>query len=193
MYGKDFEDELERVESRFPPDGRRGALLLALHAVQRIKGHVPDDAMHWLAARYGTSPADVMGVVSFYTMFHDKAPGQHVIWLCRTFSCQLMGSGRVMEAFEKELGCKAGGQDASGDFGLRWMECLAACDKAPCALVDDDMYEDLTPETVGLVLDRVRAGGGGGRIVQEAGNGKLLPLDVPRPAAETTVPRKGGL
>ncbi len=192
MYGKDFEDELDRIESRFPPDGRRGALLLALHAVQGVKGHVPDEAIHWLAKRYATSPADVMGVVSFYTMYHDKHPGRHVIWLCRTFSCQLMGSGRVMEAFEKALGCHAGGQDAEGQFGLRWMECLAACDKAPCALVDDDMYEDLTPESVGLVLDRVRAGGGGGRIVREGGAEKLVALDVPRPAGDSAVPRKGG-
>ena len=192
MYGKEFEDELERIESRFPPERKRAALLLALHAVQDVKGFVPDEALEWLAARYETSPADVLGVVSFYTMFHEKHPGRHVIWLCRTFPCQLKGSGQVMEAFEQALGCKAGGTDAGAEFGLRWMECLAACDKAPCALVDDDMYEDVTPESVGLVLEKVRQGGGGGRVVSEGGAPKLLPLDVPPFGAHHRVPRKAG-
>jgi len=192
MYGKDFEDELERVESRFPPERKRAALLLALHAVQRVKGFVPDEAVHWLAQRYDTSPADVQGVVSFYTMFHDRHPGRHVIWLCRTFSCQLLGAGAVMEAFAGALSCEPLGQDAKGEFGLRWMECLAACDKAPCALVDDDMYETLTPDSVSLVLDHVRKGGGGGRIVVEGGKPKLVPLDVPAPAGDSAVPRLGG-
>lgn len=188
MYGKDFEDELARHESRFPAENRSAALLLALHAVQRQAGHVGPQAVHWLAQRYGLSPADVQGVVSFYTMYFDEAPGKHVIWLCRTFSCQLMGSGHVMKAFEDRLGCAAGGQDSKGEFGLRWMECLAACDKAPCALVDDDMYECVSPSSIDLVLDHVRKGGGGGRIVVEGGEPRLVPLDVPKPAGDPTVP-----
>jgi len=192
MYGKEFEDEIERVESRFPPERKRAALMLALHAVQGVKGHVPDEAVEWLALRYDTSPADILGVVSFYTMFHETHPGKHVIWLCRTFSCQLMGSGRVMEAFEEALGCQAGDVAEGGEFGLRWMECLAACDKAPCALVDDDMYEDLSPESVGLVIDKIRQGGGGGRIVAEGGSPRLLPLQVPAPAGDAGIPRKAG-
>jgi NADH-quinone oxidoreductase subunit E len=187
VYGKDFEDELARHESRFPPEQRSASLLLALHAVQRRAGHVGEEAVHWLAKRYDLSPADVQGVVSFYTMFFDEPAGRHVIWLCRTFSCQLMGAGHVMRAFEQALGCEAGGKDASGETGLRWMECLAACDKAPCALVDDDMYECLVPEAVPLVLEHVKKGGGGGRIVVEGGKPRLVPLDVPRPAGDATV------
>jgi len=178
VYGKDVEDELAAYEARFPPERRRAALLLALHACQRREGCVSDAAVHWLAERYATSPADVQGVVSFYTMYFTDNPGKHVVWLCRTFSCQLLGAGAVMQAFERELGCRMGETDPSGTFRLRWMECLAACDKAPCALIDDDMYEDLTPETVRMVLDHVRAGGGGARVVNEGGTARLVPLDV---------------
>ena len=192
MYGKDFEDELARIESRFPPERKSAALLLALHAVQARKGNVPEDAVQWLASRYAISAADVQGVISFYTMYFDQHPGKHLVWICRTFSCQLLGAGHVMKALEDKLGCHAGGQDAKGEFGLRWMECLAACDKAPCALVDDDMYEDLTPDSVELVLEHVRKGGGGGRIVLEGGRARLLPLDVPKPVGDASVPMKGG-
>ena len=97
-----------------------------------------------------------------------------------------------MKAFEEKLGCHPGGQDAKGEFGLRWMECLAACDKAPCALVDDDMYENLTPDSVELVLEHVRKGGGGGRIVMKNGKPELLPLDVPKPEGDISVPMMKG-
>lgn len=168
MYGKDFTDELERYEARYPPERKRAALIEALHAVQDRAGHVTGEAMDWLGARYGISAAEVRGVVTFYTMFFTQPRGKHVIWLCRTFPCELMGSKRVMAALEEALGCKAGETDPSGTFTLRWMECLAACDKAPCALVDDDMVDYLTPEAVRLVLDHVKAGGCGGAIVVKA-------------------------
>lgn len=160
MYGKDFEAELEALEARYPAGHARGALLAALHAVQERKGYVPADAVKWLAARYGIGEADVQGVISFYTMFFDEYPGSHVIWLCRTFPCELMGASRVMKALESRLGCRAGETDPTGKFHLRWMECLAACDKAPCALVDDDMVEHLTADAVSLVLEHVERGGG---------------------------------
>ena len=89
MYGADFEKTLTELESRYPEDRKRAALLMALHAVQAEKDYVPEDAIHWLAARYSISAADVSGVISFYTMFFDENPGKHVIWLCRTFSCEL--------------------------------------------------------------------------------------------------------
>ncbi|MEM7247925.1 MAG: NAD(P)H-dependent oxidoreductase subunit E [Acidobacteriota bacterium] len=172
MYGEAFEKKLEKQESRYPEDRKRANLMAALHAVQDEVGHVPEDAIHWLAERYGISSADVQGVIRFYTMFFEDKPGEHVIWVCRTFSCELMGGAKVMAAMEKALGCKVGESDPTGTFGLRWQECLAACDKAPCALIDKDMYECLTPETVELVLEHVKNGGGGARVEGE----KLVPL-----------------
>ena len=178
MYGAEFEKALQAMEAQYPPDRKRAALLGALHAVQERKGHVSEEAVAWLAERYAIGRADVHGVISFYTMFFSENPGRSVIWLCRTFPCELMGAREVMAALEEALGCRAGEGDASGTFGLRWMECLAACDKAPCALVGDDMYEHLTPESVRLVLDHVRAGGGGGRIaLRRDGTPELRPLE----------------
>ena len=155
MYGQDFEKELERYEARFPEERKSAALLLALHAVQRRARCVPEEAKEYLAARYGISVADVQGVVSFYTMYFDEDPGEHVVWLCRTYSCQLLGARSVAAAFEEALGCRMGERSPDGTFGIYWMECLAACDRAPCALVDDDMIYDLTPESVAAVIELI--------------------------------------
>lgn len=164
MYGDDFVRELEAHEAQFPEDRKRAALLLSLHSVQDRQSYVPADAIDFLAERYGISAADVRGVISFYTMFHDEHPGEKVIWLCRTFSCEIMGAQEVRKAFEEKLGCEIGGQTADGKLGLRWQECLAACDQAPCALVGKDIYYQLTPAAVDIVIDHVNAGGGGGTI-----------------------------
>lgn len=174
MYGDDFVQELEAHEAQFPEERKSAALLLALHSVQDREGHVPGAAIEWLAERYGLSTADVRGVISFYTMFFDEHPGEHVIWLCRTFSCELMGAQDVRAAFEDALGCEVGGKDPSGTFGLRWQECLAACDQAPCALIDKDMYYRLTPSSVKLVIDHVKAGGGGGVISLRPDGGEAV-------------------
>ena len=174
MYGDDFIKELEAHEAQFPEDRKRAALLLSLHSVQDREGYVPEAAIDFLAERYGISAADVRGVISFYTMFFDEHPGEKVIWLCRTFSCEVMGAQAVREAFEKRLGCEIGGKTDCGKYGLRWQECLAACDHAPCALIGKDMYYDLTPEAVNVVLDHVEAGGGGGTLRTKPDGGATI-------------------
>jgi NADH-quinone oxidoreductase subunit E len=178
MYGDDFVRELEAHEAQFPEDQKRAALLLSLHSVQDREGYVPAEAIEWLAERYAISPSDVRGVISFYTMFHDEHPGQTVIWLCRTFSCELMGAQDVRAALEEKLGCTIGGTSPDGRFGLRWQECLAACDQAPCALIGKDMYYKLTPAAVDIVLDHVKAGGGGGTLrTHPDGRAEVMPFD----------------
>ena len=178
MYGEDFVRELEAHEAQFPEDRKRAALLLSLHSVQERQAYVPEEAIDWLAARYGISTADVRGVISFYTMFFDEHPGDRVIWLCRTFSCEIMGAQEVRRALEEKLGCTIGGRTADGKLGLRWQECLAACDQAPCALIGKDMYYRLTPASVDIVVEHVLAGGGGGTIrTRPDGSAELAAFD----------------
>lgn len=184
MYGDQFVKELEGYEARFPEERKSAALLLALHAVQRERGHVDDEAKAWLAERYDISVADVQGVITFYTMYFDRDPGKHLIWLCRTFSCQLLGAKEVARALEKELGCRMGESSADGEIGIYWMECLAACDRAPCALVDDDMVYDITPESVSALVEHVRGGGAGGVVTSgDDGTPRIEPL--PRSTRDT--------
>jgi (2Fe-2S) ferredoxin len=41
---------------------------------------------------------------------------------------------------------------------LMEVECLGACVNAPMVQINDDFYEDLTPETLSKVLDELAAG-----------------------------------
>jgi NADH-quinone oxidoreductase subunit E len=69
--------------------------------------------------------------------------------------CALRGAGDVLHHCEKRLGIKAGETTADGKVTLRTAECLASCGTAPMVQVDKDYHENLTPETLDALLDKL--------------------------------------
>ena len=120
---------------------------------QRAKGFVPDEAVHWLAQRYDTSPADVQGVISFYTMFHTRKPGKYVVDVCTNLSCSLWGAEKLLAHLEAKLGLVAG--ETSERFTLRETECLASCGTAPCLQINEEHHESLTRAKVDEIFARL--------------------------------------
>jgi len=138
---------------------KRAGLLHALWIVQEERGWISPAAMELVAREVGLSPAQVLEVVTFYTMFHLEEPGRHVIQLCGTLSCELMGSRRIRDRICERAGVpESGGTSADGLFTLQNVECLAACGRAPAMQVDDAFYENLTDESVDSILDACRSG-----------------------------------
>jgi NADH-quinone oxidoreductase subunit E len=94
-------------------------------------------------------------VATFYTMYDLKPVGRHKIYVCTNISCMLCGSGVIVEHLEKKLGIKLGETTADGKFTVKEAECLAACGGAPMFMLDDDYYENLTPEKVDRILAKL--------------------------------------
>ena len=99
------------------------------------------------------STAHVKGVVTFYSLFNESPPGKHQVWVCRTLSCALRGSGRILEHCEKRLGVHMGETTRDEKITLRTAECLASCGTAPVMQVDKTYHENLTAESVDRILD----------------------------------------
>src|SRR5262252_10326048 len=97
--------------ARYPPDQRKSAILAALYLAQHQQGYLTSNAMRHVAEAIGCTPADVEDVVSFYTMFYTRPVGRHVIQVCRTLSCALMGAERVTEELVHTLGIAPGETD----------------------------------------------------------------------------------
>jgi NADH-quinone oxidoreductase subunit E len=130
---------IDALLGRFPQKG--SALLPALYLIQEEKGFVSEESMRYVAGKVGVSPVFVAGVVTFYTMFHQKPVGRHHIQVCRTLSCALRGGAAVVEHLRKRLGVEVGGTTPDGRFSLVEVECLGACDMAPmCQINDQDHY-----------------------------------------------------
>jgi NADH-quinone oxidoreductase subunit E len=145
--------ELDQILERYPT--RMAACIPALHLCQDQNGWVSDEVVQWVAQRLDLPPAHVKGVVTFYTLFNQKPVGKHQVWVCRTLPCALRGAGDVLHHCEKRLGIKAGETTADGKVTLRTAECLASCGTAPMVQVDKDYHENLTPETLDALLDKL--------------------------------------
>jgi NADH-quinone oxidoreductase subunit E len=159
VYTAENRARLETICARYPAEQRKSAILAALYLAQHQQGYITQNAMRHVAEAIGCSAADVEDVVSFYTMFYTRPVGRHVIQVCRTLSCALMGAERVTEELSKALGVAPGDTDPKGEFTLIEVECLGACDRAPVVGVNDAWHECQRPEDVHALLDGLRQRG----------------------------------
>jgi NADH-quinone oxidoreductase subunit E len=151
------ERQLEDILSRYP--NKMAACIPALHLCQEANENwVSEDVIAFVAKRLELSTAHVKGVVTFYTLFNQKKPGKHQVWVCHTLSCALRGAEDLVKHCEKRLGVHVGETTKDGKITLRTAECLAACGTAPVMQVDKRYHENLTTQEVDRILDRLLAG-----------------------------------
>ncbi len=152
--------ELDDIVSKYPADQRRSAVLAALYLVQDQIGYLTANGMRHVAGILEMTPAEVEDVATYYVMFYREPVGKHVLQVCRTLSCALLGAERVTEALSEKLGLKVGETDQSGLFTLMEFECLGACDRAPIVMVNNEhWHEKVKPEDVGKLVDDIKARG----------------------------------
>ncbi|HKQ47623.1 MAG TPA: NAD(P)H-dependent oxidoreductase subunit E [Phycisphaerae bacterium] len=143
----------EKIRSFFPRyETKRAALLPALHVVQDALGHVSYQAMIEVAEVLELPPSQVIDTLSFYTHFWDHPKGKKVIVLCRSLSCQVMGADAVLDALKSELQIDEHGTTTDGQYSLITEECLAACDHAPCLLVNEKLHKCVKVDAVPKLL-----------------------------------------
>jgi NADH-quinone oxidoreductase subunit E len=145
--------EMTEILTRYPT--RKAACIPVLHLCQDQLGHVTEEAIAFVAEKLDMSPAQVQGVVTFYTLFNTEPGGKHQVWVCKTLSCALRGSDKILGHCEKKLGIHVGETTKDGKVTLRTAECLASCGTAPMMQVDKTYYENLTPAEVDRILDRL--------------------------------------
>ena len=142
-----------KIKAFFPRyETKRAVLLPALHVVQNTLGHVPWQAMVEVAELLEIHPSDVIDTISFYTHFWTHPKGEKVVTVCRSVSCEVMGSVAVLDAVKNELGIDEHGTTPDGKYSLVTEECLAGCDHAPCLLINERLHKRVKPEDVKKLL-----------------------------------------
>ncbi len=149
--------EIDGWLARYPDNQRRSAVLAALRIVQHEnRGYLTTELLDAVADYLVVPKIAVYEVGSFYSMFELEPVGRHSISLCTNISCMLRGSDAILTHLENKLGITLGESNADGRFHLkREEECLAACCGAPMMQVDHVYYENLTPEKVDKILDKL--------------------------------------
>ncbi len=133
---------------------RQGACIEALKAVQRHRGWVSDEAIRDVAEFLEMSPDEVDSVATFYNLIFRQPVGRHVIFLCDSVSCWILGYERVREALGENLGVDFGETTSDDRFTLLPIQCLGTCDHAPAMMVDDDLHQDVVAEKLPEILER---------------------------------------
>ncbi|HVS25217.1 MAG TPA: NAD(P)H-dependent oxidoreductase subunit E [Gammaproteobacteria bacterium] len=151
-------EEIDRWVAKFPAGRQRSAIIGALHAAQHENlGYLTPEIMTAVAEYLQLPPIQVFEVATFYSMFETKPVGRHSISICTNISCMLRGADEIVARVEKKLGIETGQSTRDGRFYLKQEEeCLAACCGAPMMMVDHAYHENLTPDSVGAILDAVQ-------------------------------------
>ncbi len=147
------DEERREIEAEFPNYGTKQAVCIdAMKIVQRHRGWVSDEAIHDLAEMLAMSPAELDGVATFYNLIYRKPVGRHVILICDSVSCWIMGYTRLRDELSKRLGIQLGETTADGRFTFLPNVCLGTCDHAPAMMIDNDLYRDLNSEKLEEIL-----------------------------------------
>ncbi|KAK2065186.1 respiratory-chain NADH dehydrogenase 24 kDa subunit [Colletotrichum caudatum] len=158
-FSKENEAVINEILKRYPPQYKKAAVMPILDLGQRQHGFTSISVMNEVARLLEMPPQRVYEVASFYTMYNRTPVGKYFIQACTTTPCQLggVGSDVIVKAIIDHLGIKQGETTKDGLFTLLEVECLGACVNAPMVQINDDYYEDLTPETTVQLLDALKA------------------------------------
>jgi len=174
LFEGPYRERLNKIVSRYPT--KQGALLPALALAQEIQGYVSPEAMDVVARELQLSPAYVRGVATFYTMYNRRPVGTYLIQVCTNVACNLCGADNVMTAFLEHTDSEPGQVSADGMFTVMEAECLGACGFPTAVQINERYFENVAPEDVPLILDRLR---------REAPKAELKAEVVPEPIRAT--------
>jgi NADH-quinone oxidoreductase E subunit len=154
MLSEATKKKLDEIIARYPQ--KKAALMPALWVAQEENDNwLPREAMKDIAEYLELAPAYVEGVATFYTMYNKAPVGKHHVEICHNIVCMVVGADDIIDHVGKKLGIDKGATTPDRKFTLNGAECLGACANAPCMMVGDTYYEDLTIEKVDKIIEEL--------------------------------------
>ena len=150
-------DAIQHIRAQYPPN-TRSATLPALRLAQERYGWLSPEALTEVAEALDETPAYCEAVASFYDMFHLRPVGRRLVEVCTNISCALVGAQDVLEAFESELGIRAGETTEDGAVTLRALECSGGCGWGTVVAIDHRYREPVKREDVPAIVSELRGG-----------------------------------
>jgi NADH-quinone oxidoreductase subunit E len=150
MLSEQEKKEIEAAAGHYPM--KRAAGIDALKIVQKHRGWISDDVLSQVADVLEMSATDLDAVATFYNFIFRRPLGRHVILVCDSVSCWIMGYDTIVNYLKNRLGIGLGETTGDGRFTLLPNVCLGACDRAPVMMVDDQLYGDLDAEKIDKIL-----------------------------------------
>ncbi len=150
-YSAKTRKKIDEIVARYPQ--KEAAILPLLHITQQEFGFISPDSEKLVAEILGIKLIRVREVVTFYTMLEREPIGKYHIQVCSNLSCTLLGSEKLIDYLQGKLGIKPGETTKDKKFTLTLVECLGACEQAPCMMVNFDYYGNLDKKKIDKILD----------------------------------------
>ena len=150
MLTTDEKQEIEKAVGLVPY--RKAACVEALKIVQANRRWISDESLKEIADYMKMTPEELDSVATFYNLIFRKPVGRHIILLCDSISCWVMGYEKIKEKISSELEIEYGGTTKDGRFTLLPNPCLGTCDCAPALMIDSDLYRNVTIEQLAGIL-----------------------------------------
>jgi NADH:ubiquinone oxidoreductase subunit E len=144
---------LDRIFDEFK--GQKGAVIPILQRAQDALGYLPREAMLYISRKTLIPLNQLYGVATFYTQFHLKRRGKHLVRICDGTACHVRGAPKIIDAVQKSLGIAPGETTPDYKFSLEIVYCLGSCGLAPIALIDEKVFGRVAPEALVKRLDAV--------------------------------------
>ena len=177
-----WEAKAKAAIARYPAGRRRSAVMALLDYAQRqigeethTQGLLPIPVIEYVAQYLDMPVIRVVEVATFYMMYNLVPVGRYHVQVCGTTPCMLRGSDDIMSAC-KARGMHLGHVSDDGLWTLTEVECMGNCASAPMVQINDDNYEDLTPERLNAVLDALARGETPKSGTQEPGRHTVEPV-----------------
>jgi len=150
------EQEQELMNAIAQHKNQKGALMPVIQEAQRIYGYMPEEVQRMVAEGMGVSLSEIYGIVTFYSQFSLTPKGKYKIVICMGTACYVIGAGKILEKFEKELGIKDGECTPDMKFSLDGARCVGACGLAPVISINEDVYGKINEGMVTEILDNYK-------------------------------------
>lgn len=137
---------------------RKGALIPVLQKVQRAYGYVPEESIERIADGLHVYPADVYGVLTFYSQFKLKPRGEYIVKVCCGTACHVKGSDRIAEDIINKLNVAVGDTTEDRRFTLEKVACVGACALAPVIIVNEDVHAKMTADDTRKMINSLQKG-----------------------------------
>jgi NADH-quinone oxidoreductase subunit E len=147
--------EFDVLRRRFPAGFESSLVLPCLRRIQEDRGWVADADIDALAEYLGVARIQIEEVLSYYTQFRRAPIGRWHLQACRNLSCSMRGAEGVIEHLGERLGIAPGETTADGRFSLSTVECLGSCGTAPVVMVNETYHEDMSPERLDALIERL--------------------------------------
>jgi NADH-quinone oxidoreductase subunit E len=156
-FSKDTMEQVKWWMAKYPPERKASAVIPIMWLAQKQEGWVSEPAIRVIAELLDMAQIRVLEVATFYTMFHLDPVGKHHLQVCGTTPCMLRGSEALKEVCKRRIGAKHA-VSKDGLFSWEEVECLGACVNAPVVAIDDYYHEDLMPDALEALMDKLARG-----------------------------------